>query len=323
MIGIQACVNHAAAGYHIPPAYIEMALHARHPTDGVGVSGIPPSWLPILSRYDFNISKVLSDPCANIDAAAWIIAQNPHMEPPGPGGEAASPPLPDYALRAETAYDVPDKDVRSVLEAKHRPGSYGPMGIPVAWMPLLEQYGFNGYMVEHNYQAGMIAGIWILGVEHLGGYNDDVVSGGYGTKFSVTPPADLASIYERAASRYALPVNLLYAVSAQESGFIVRATSSAGAMGLMQLMPGTASEYSVSNAYDPTQNIMGGAAYLADLEHQFNGNLTLVLAAYNAGSGAVLAYGGKIPPFAETQSYVPAVLARLRYYAQKFRNPKG
>lgn len=105
-----------------------------------------------------------------------------------------------------------------------------------------------------------------------------------------------------------VPVALLRAVIDQESGGDPSAISSAGAMGLMQLMPGTAQAYGVANPFDPQQNVDAGSAYLADLLHRYHGNLTLALAAYNAGSGAVEKFGG-VPPYAETQSYVHSVLS--------------
>ena len=85
------------------------------------------------------------------------------------------------------------------------------------------------------------------------------------------------------------------------------ATSHCGAMGIMQLMPGTAASLGVTNAYDPEQNIMGGAKYLSQMLSEFGGSTQLAVAAYNAGPGSVSKYGG-IPPYEETQTYVERVL---------------
>lgn len=113
--------------------------------------------------------------------------------------------------------------------------------------------------------------------------------------------------FDAAAETYGVPVGLLKAVGMVESGFNANAVSSCGAQGVMQLMPSTASAMGVTNAFDPAQNIMGGAKYLRQMLDYFNGDVSLALAAYNAGAGAVQRYGG-IPPYAETQAYVTRVL---------------
>ena len=118
---------------------------------------------------------------------------------------------------------------------------------------------------------------------------------------------DLDSIFDAAAKKYNLPVDLLKAVAKVESNFRADATSGCGAMGIMQLMPGTAKSLGVTDAYDPVQNIMGGAKYLRQMLDQFDGNTEFALAAYNAGPGNVTKYNG-IPPFEETQNYVEKVM---------------
>jgi soluble lytic murein transglycosylase-like protein len=101
---------------------------------------------------------------------------------------------------------------------------------------------------------------------------------------------------------------LLYAVIEVESGYNPAAVSPKGAVGLMQLMPKTARRYNVANAYDSAQNIHGGAQYLRDLMNMFKNDLQLTLAAYNAGEEVVIQQGNRIPPYRETQRYVPRVL---------------
>jgi len=103
---------------------------------------------------------------------------------------------------------------------------------------------------------------------------------------------------------------LIYCTMSQESGFSSGATSYKGAQGLMQLMPGTAARYGVTNPYDPAQSISGGARYLKDLLKMFNGRVDLALAGYNAGEGAVMKYGNTVPPYSETRNYVKLILQR-------------
>lgn len=121
---------------------------------------------------------------------------------------------------------------------------------------------------------------------------------------------DLDAIFERAGQKYNINPNLLKAVAKAESNFRADATSRAGAMGIMQLMPGTARGLGVENAYDPEQNIMGGAKYLREQLDRFGGDVELALAAYNAGWAAVKKHGG-LPPFKETLAYVPKVLGHM------------
>jgi soluble lytic murein transglycosylase-like protein len=126
-------------------------------------------------------------------------------------------------------------------------------------------------------------------------------------------------IIEKAAVSAALPSNLLRAVIVVESGFNSRAVSKRGAVGLMQLMPATASRFGVSNPYDPNENIHAGARYLKFLMDRFGHDVRLALAAYNAGEEAVDRSGGQIPPFTETMAYVPRVLKVYRMLSDRPR----
>lgn len=118
------------------------------------------------------------------------------------------------------------------------------------------------------------------------------------------------------AKRYNLPKSLIHAVITAESAYDAEAVSRAGAVGLMQLMPGTAKRYGVNNRHNPYENINGGTKYLRDLLLMFDNNLRLALAAYNAGEGAVKKYDNTVPPYKETQNYVKKVIAFYNKYKQ-------
>lgn len=129
-------------------------------------------------------------------------------------------------------------------------------------------------------------------------------------KTSTAEQGKFADIIQQAAEKFKVDPRLIEAVIKAESNFNPQAKSSAGAMGLMQLMPGTAAGLGVQNPFDPIENINGGVKLLHRLLEKYNQNIPLALAAYNAGSGAVDQYGG-IPPYAETKLYVQRV---LQYY---------
>lgn len=122
------------------------------------------------------------------------------------------------------------------------------------------------------------------------------------------------SMISRAAQKYNIEKNLIRAVIKAESNFNPKAVSPVGARGLMQLMPATAAYLNVPDSFHPESNIEGGVKYLRYLFNLYQGDLKLALAAYNAGEGAVMRYGNRIPPFPETQTYVKRVLALYHTY---------
>jgi len=126
----------------------------------------------------------------------------------------------------------------------------------------------------------------------------------------VPPPAGIDEAVLRIAAEHSLSPQLIHSVIKVESNYNAHAVSSKGALGLMQLIPATARRFGVSDAFNPVQNIQGGAKYLRYLLDLYDGNTPLALAAYNAGEGAVARYGG-VPPFAETQNYVILVRRQL------------
>jgi len=137
------------------------------------------------------------------------------------------------------------------------------------------------------------------------------------TSMDVTPlsgfttgDANIDSFIVDSGNRNSVDPLLLYSIMHQESTFKTRAMSNKGARGLMQLMPGTAARFGVSSIWDPRQNIEGGARYVRFLLDQFSGDVQLALAGYNAGEGAVMKYGNRIPPYSETQEYVRRISKR-------------
>lgn len=141
-------------------------------------------------------------------------------------------------------------------------------------------------------------------------YEKEQVSGSTFQDVYKNTAESMDDIFEEAALTYGVSVDLLKAVAKAESNFNPGAVSHAGAIGVMQLMPGTASALGVTDPYDARQNIMGGAKYLKKNLDRYGGDVSLALAAYNAGPGSVEKYGG-VPPYKETQNYVKKVTSYM------------
>src|ERR1700756_1151052 len=133
------------------------------------------------------------------------------------------------------------------------------------------------------------------------------VSSGRSAAFPARPVTDLSQVVNEASGRYRLDPDLVNSVIKAESGFNVRAVSPKGAQGLMQLMPGTASQLGVPNAFDPRANVDGGTKYLRELLERYNFDIVKALAAYNAGPQRVEQFRG-VPPFYETRAYVARIV---------------
>jgi soluble lytic murein transglycosylase-like protein len=126
-------------------------------------------------------------------------------------------------------------------------------------------------------------------------------------------PASIDSLVSGASHESGVPPGLIHAIVMAESAGNPSAISVAGAQGLMQLMPGTSATCGIANPFDPTQNVQCGTGYLHSLLHRYHNNVTLAVAAYNAGPGAVDRYHG-IPPYPETRAYVVRVLNAYHSY---------
>ena len=131
---------------------------------------------------------------------------------------------------------------------------------------------------------------------------------------SLSRKAGFDQLVDEVSRTYGLESALLHAVISVESSYNPKAVSKKGAAGLMQLMPQTAKRYGVIDSLDPLQNLSGGAQYLRDLLRMFNNDVSLALAAYNAGEQAVMKHGNRIPPYRETLNYVPKVLDFYQRY---------
>ncbi len=168
----------------------------------------------------------------------------------------------------------------------------------------------SGYTIEGDHVRLTVQGGSVLVAA------DDLISVEPEEIFPVPPPQEVdfgvryAKLIHAAAEKHGVEEKLIASVIAAESNFDPKAVSRKNALGLMQLLPSTASRYSVTNIFDPEQNIEAGTHYLKDLLERYRGNLKFALAAYNAGPEMVDRYGG-VPPIAETQNYVRQITTKL------------
>lgn len=202
-----------------------------------------------------------------------------------------------------------DHDPSDVTEAKQ--STDGPV-----WIHLVGGAKFEADNVTESpagawYRRGSLA-IFVerARIDHIERELDAIASGNKKARGWTTGNARIDGWIKQSGSQYGVDPYLIFCVMEQESHFNSRALSPKGARGLMQLMPGTAARFGVRHAGDPSQNIAGGARYLKQLLGQFNGRIDLVLASYNAGEGAVLKFGRRVPPYRETQNYVRRISYR-------------
>ncbi|HSE30432.1 MAG TPA: lytic transglycosylase domain-containing protein [Pyrinomonadaceae bacterium] len=158
-------------------------------------------------------------------------------------------------------------------------------------------------------------------IEKVEPVESEVASSGTKGRAWTTGRQGLDSLISQNGHKYGVDPYLIFLVMEQESHFNPRALSPKGARGLMQLMPGTAARFGVRRPHDPAQNISGGTRYLRELLNRFNNRVDLVLASYNAGEGAVIKFGHRVPPYRETRNYVKKI--SYRYKSKMARTKKG
>ena len=212
-------------------------------------------------------------------------------------------------------------------ESEDSSESSAPVGDQPVWIYLV-----GGARFEADYVTESAAGAWYrrgslsvfverARIDHI--EREAVAeSGSNRVRGWTTGNSKIDGLIKQNGARYGVDPYLIFCVMEQESHFNARALSPKGARGLMQLMPGTAARFGIRRPSDPAQNIAGGTRYLKQLMGQFNGRIDLVLASYNAGEGAVMKFGRKVPPYRETRDYVKRISFRYRK-AKPATPPKG
>jgi len=181
----------------------------------------------------------------------------------------------------------------------------------------------GGAKVEADSAIESVAGVWYnrgplsifierLRIDHIEREPLESMASAKKERGWSTGRPKIDALIRHSGAKFGVDPYLIFCVMEQESHFNVYAESPKGARGLMQLMPGTGARFGVRRAFDPAQNIAGGARFLKQLLQRFNGRVDLVLASYNAGEGAVAKFGGRVPPYRETRNYVKRVGYRYR-----------
>jgi len=226
--------------------------------------------------------------------------------------------------RGATSKPKPDLQVAKVVltdETDNRSSSSGSSDQPV-WIYLI-----GGARVEADGVTESAAGAWYrrgplsvfverARIDHIEREELETLaesdSSSKKARGWTTGSLKIDSLIKQSGAKYGVDPYLVFCVMEQESHFNARALSPKGARGLMQLMPGTSARFGVRRPSDPAQNIAGGTRYLKQLIQRFDGRIDLVLASYNAGEGAVMKFGRKVPPYRETRAYVKRISYRYR-----------
>ena len=251
---------------------------------------------------------------------------------------------PKDRVKAIERGDPPPPPVKKVKESNDGPLYMRPVEKPPAETKVEQTGNFEkpvwiylvgGARVEADSASQTAAGVWYqrgsmqmfldkTRVQRIELEDDAKVADGATKKERgwSTGSARLDTLIRQNGMRHGVDPDLIFLVMEQESHFNPRVVSPKGARGLMQLMPGTGARFGVRNPFDPAQNISGGTRYLRELLNRFNNRVDLVLASYNAGEGAVIKFGHKVPPYQETRNYVKQISYRYRRQAKKAETAK-
>ncbi len=227
---------------------------------------------------------------------------------------------------SSVAYGIPVSVIERVIaygensSNKKVQSGIGPMHIPSPWLPVLIAHGFHKKPLRYSPCWQVAAGTWILAVEKMDAADGNTVQ----MKTRMVYPTSIPAIPEQyiryaneAAAATGVSPSILLAVAAQESGFNPGAVSPAGAEGLMQFIPATWEKYGRGSPFNARDAMFAGARYLRHLAIEFH-SWRLAFAGYNAGGGAVRRWGG-IPPYRQTQNYVPEVLTKYQQIVSAVR----
>jgi Zn-finger nucleic acid-binding protein len=231
----------------------------------------------------------------------------------------------ERALRGEGEQKNATNDVSVVKTAAQGPAQAA-TPIETIWIHLVggakmevdeATEGPDGVWYKRGNLSIFIARTHVQKVERIRIDPEDLVASADGKRTKrerrwTTGSSRLDALIKQNGARYGVDPYLIFCVMEQESHFNSRAVSPMGARGLMQLMPGTAARFGVRNAHNPAQNVSAGTRYLKELLRRFNDRVDLVLAGYNAGEGAVMKYGRRVPPYRETRNYVRRISAKYQ-----------
>jgi soluble lytic murein transglycosylase-like protein len=311
MVAINYCIDASAQQMHIRASVIRTAMISGQ--SGKGLMHLSNSDLRLAKKAGFSASYTAT-PCGNIQAGAWLIAAKRELE------STKKQKIQACLIRSSKSFNVASTAIIATIRyTAYHPNAQalGVMGIPVNWTPILRAAGFSTKKIASDPCTGIEAGTFILAFQNRWlAQNTQHGSLDVAPHYGILPPANLIPVIQKYCTEYKVPYDLVVAIINRESGFNAKALSNKGAIGYMQLIPSTAADFGV-DPWNPIQNLKGGIEYLSTLLRKFNNNTVLAVAGYNAGGNAVVRWGYKIPPYAQTQAYVPAVLSIYKYLKEK------